>query len=45
MNADARVMEFLGGPLAQEESNARLNGIEAHFKQHGFGLWSAMYQG
>ena len=34
MNADARVMEFLRGPLAQEESDAMLNGIEAHFKQH-----------
>ena len=41
MNADARVMEFLRGPLAQEESDAMLDGIEAHFKQYGFGLWAA----
>lgn len=41
MNAGARVMEFLRGPLAQEESDAMLDGIEAHFKQHGFGLWAA----
>jgi RimJ/RimL family protein N-acetyltransferase len=41
MNADARVMEFLRGPLAQEDSDAMLDGIEAHFEQHGFGLWAA----
>jgi RimJ/RimL family protein N-acetyltransferase len=41
MNADPRVMEFLRGPLAPEESDAMLNGIEAHFNQHGLGLWAA----
>lgn len=41
MNADSRVMEFLRGPLAKEESDAMLKGIEAHFKRHGFGLWAA----
>lgn len=37
LNADPRVMEFLGGVLTREESDAAVDRIEAHFEQHGFG--------
>ncbi len=40
LNADLQVMEFLPGPLSREESDARADRIEAHFEQHGFGLWA-----
>jgi RimJ/RimL family protein N-acetyltransferase len=40
LNADPRVMEFLPGLLSREESDARAAAIEAHFAQHGFGLWA-----
>lgn len=41
MNRDARVMEFFPALLTEEESNAGLDRIEAHFERHGFGLWAA----
>ena len=34
-------MEFLPGLLSRSESDAMLDRIEAHFDQHGFGLWAA----
>lgn len=40
MNADPRVMEHFPAPLTGEESDARAARIEAHFAQHGFGLWA-----
>ena len=40
LNADPRVVEFLPGPLTREESNQRAERIEAHFAEHGFGLWA-----
>lgn len=40
MNADSRVVEFLPRALSREESNAFADRIEAHFDQHGFGLWA-----
>jgi RimJ/RimL family protein N-acetyltransferase len=40
LNADARVCEFLPRPLSREESDAMAARIEAHFEQHGFGLWA-----
>lgn len=40
LNADPRVVEFLPGPLSRQESDARADRIEAHFRQHGFGLWA-----
>jgi RimJ/RimL family protein N-acetyltransferase len=40
LNADPRVVEFLPGPLSQEESDARADRIETHFERHGFGLWA-----
>ena len=40
MNADPRVMEFFRGHLTRAESDAMIDGIEAHFDDHGFGLWA-----
>ena len=40
MNADQRVMEFFPKRLDRAESDALLDGIEAHFSRHGFGLWA-----
>src|SRR5262245_17321157 len=45
LNADPRVVEFLPGPLSQEESDARVDRIEAHFERHGFGLWAVEIPG
>ena len=39
LNSDPRVLEFLPGPLTREGSDAVADRIEAHFQQHGFGLW------
>jgi RimJ/RimL family protein N-acetyltransferase len=41
MNADPRVMEHFPSLLSPEESDAMAQRIEAHFAQHGFGLWAA----
>lgn len=38
LNADSRVMEFMPRVLAADESDAFIDRIEAHFRQHGFGL-------
>jgi RimJ/RimL family protein N-acetyltransferase len=40
MNADPRVMEHFPATLSQDESDATIARIEAHFQQHGFGLWA-----
>jgi len=40
MNADLRVMEHFPASLSHEESDATVTRIEAHFEQHGFGLWA-----
>jgi RimJ/RimL family protein N-acetyltransferase len=40
LNADPRVIEFLPGPLSPEQSDALIARIEAHFDEHGFGLWA-----
>ncbi len=39
LNADPRVMEFFPSTLTPDESDARVERIEAHFERHGFGLW------
>ena len=41
MNADPRVMEFFPSTLSREQSDALIKRIEAHFRQHGFGLYAA----
>jgi RimJ/RimL family protein N-acetyltransferase len=40
MNADPRVMEHFPALLSREESDERYERIQAHFQQHGFGLWA-----
>lgn len=40
MNADPRVVEHLPAALSRGESDALAARIEAHFDQHGFGLWA-----
>lgn len=40
LNADSRVMRFLGPPLPRAASDALAERIEAHFAEHGFGLWA-----
>ena len=41
INADPRVMEYLGEPLSHEQSGEVVDRIEAHFRMHGFGLCAA----
>ena len=45
MNADPRVMEFFPRPLSRGESDAMVDRIEAHFREHGFGLWAVEVPG
>jgi RimJ/RimL family protein N-acetyltransferase len=45
MNADPRVMQFFPAPLTPDESDNLLARIEAHFDQHGFGLWAVEVPG
>ena len=40
LNADAEVMRHFPGTLSRAESDAMAQRIEAHFEQHGFGLWA-----
>lgn len=41
MNQDRRVAEYFPGLLSRQESDAMVDHIEAHFEEHGFGLWAA----
>lgn len=41
INANPGVMEHFPAPLTRTESDAFIGRIEAHFEQHGFGLWAA----
>src|SRR5262245_16587719 len=45
LNCDPRVVEYLPGPLSRAESDALADRIEAHFRQHGFGLWAVEIPG
>lgn len=40
INADERVMELMPSTLTRAESDAYVDSIEAHFDEHGFGLWA-----
>lgn len=40
INADPRVMEFIGSPLSREESDDLADRIEVRFEQQGFGFWA-----
>ena len=37
LNADPRVMQFMPCCLTRKESDALVDGIQAHFREHGFG--------
>ncbi len=41
LNADREVVRYVGDghPLTRAESDALLDAIDAHWAQHGFGLW------
>jgi RimJ/RimL family protein N-acetyltransferase len=43
LNADPEVVRFIsdGVPFTRADSDAVLDAIEAHWHQHGFGLWCA----
>jgi RimJ/RimL family protein N-acetyltransferase len=45
MNADAEVVEHLPGPLSRERSDAFIDRIEAHWAEHGWGLWAVEVPG
>jgi RimJ/RimL family protein N-acetyltransferase len=45
MNADPKVMEYFPGLLSREASDERVDRIEAHFSEHGFGLWAVEIAG
>jgi RimJ/RimL family protein N-acetyltransferase len=38
LNANPRVMEFMPGLLSGSESDLLVDRIEAHLREHGFGL-------
>lgn len=40
INADPEVMEYFVAPLSRAESDAVVDRIEAHFADHGIGLWA-----
>jgi ribosomal-protein-alanine N-acetyltransferase len=40
LNADPRVMAHLPTMLGRKESDALAQRCDAHFDQHGFGLWA-----
>ena len=39
LNADARVMELLLGPMSRSESDAMAHRMQARFDEQGFGWW------
>jgi RimJ/RimL family protein N-acetyltransferase len=40
MNSDARVMEFFPSRQSRGDSDALVDRIQEHFKEHDFGLWA-----
>ncbi|MFT3882847.1 MAG: GNAT family N-acetyltransferase [Gemmatales bacterium] len=40
INANPRVMEYFPSTLSREESDDRVDRIEAHFAKHGYGFWA-----
>jgi len=45
LNADPQVMEHFPTVLSREESDVLVASIDAHFEQHGYGLWAAEIRG
>lgn len=42
LNAEPDVVRYLPGALTRAESDALIERIEAHFDEHGFGLWAVV---
>jgi len=45
LNRDLRVMEHFPNRLTRPQSNLFIERVEAHFEQHGFGLWATELRG
>jgi RimJ/RimL family protein N-acetyltransferase len=45
VNADPRVMEFIGDPMTREQNDEMADRIEAKFAQQGFGFWAVEVAG
>ena len=45
LNVDPAVMEHMQGPLTRERSDAFVDRIEAHWDEHGWGLWAVEVPG
>jgi RimJ/RimL family protein N-acetyltransferase len=45
INADPRVMQHFPALLSGEESDGRVDRIEAHWNEHGYGLWAVEITG
>ena len=45
LNADPGVTKHLPGPLSKKESDSMITRIEAHFADHGFGVWAVEIPG
>ena len=45
LNADPVVMEHFPAVLTREQSDALVGRIEAHFDEHGYGLWALEVDG
>ena len=45
LNADPRVMEHFPAVMSREQSDELIQRIQAHFQQHGFGLWAVEVPG
>lgn len=45
INADPRVMEFLGAPMTREQSDAMADRIESKFARQGYGFWAVEVPG
>lgn len=45
LNADPKVMEFFPACLTRDESEAMADAIDAHFNEHGYGLYALELKG
>ena len=45
LNNDARVLEYLPGPLTRAQVDEWINRIDCHFEDYGFGLWAVEVPG
>lgn len=45
MNGDPAVVEHLQGPMSRERSDGFVDRIEAHWEEHGWGLWAVEVPG